>query len=159
MEHPDWEKTIHDPCLLTDAADKIDAAIRQIVPDAGAIVITGYSGAIVGAVVSALSNLPIIVIRKIDEKRHSQYSVQGMDFNGKYVIVDDLIDSGESIKRMISGMNNCGYSPEKCGGIFLYSFALFFQSIDLEFNKVTTDWKFNYGDVAIPVIPVNGVEY
>ena len=120
MEHPGYQKKIHDPILLLEYADKIERAIKKYCPDASAIVIRGYSGAVMGGIVSALSELPLIIVRKEEESAHSWCRVQGVDFDHKYVIIDDLIDSGNTIDQIVNKMTINGYNMSYCAGIFLY---------------------------------------
>lgn len=84
--------------LIEDAAKKIkkDKAIT-------AIAVSGISGCTIGTLVSFLSKKPLIVVRK-GEKRNSSFDVESVlekEQKGSYIVVDDLISSGNTMRRIV----------------------------------------------------------
>jgi adenine/guanine phosphoribosyltransferase-like PRPP-binding protein len=91
---------------------------------------TGISGAIVLAPVSIELNIPYGIIRKkIDRKTlvrhggtHSNTNIETCIKTEKinqYVIIDDTIDSGDTVNRIVELMDG-EYEHSKCIGIILY---------------------------------------
>lgn len=118
--HSGYQEPLHNPSKLMAAARWLQEAIAEHAPTAQAIAARGMSGALIGGVVSALSDLPLLIIRKTDDKHHGYHHVQGPDgFTGPYVIVDDFIESGETVKEILAAVYNAGGGA--CLGIFLYN--------------------------------------
>jgi adenine/guanine phosphoribosyltransferase-like PRPP-binding protein len=87
------------------------------------IVCTGLSGVIFASPLSIMMNKQLIVIRKESDTKHASFN--GIEKNchadkiGKYVIVDDLIDSGRTIKRIKEIMAGC-FENATHVGTYLY---------------------------------------
>jgi adenine/guanine phosphoribosyltransferase-like PRPP-binding protein len=116
--HYGYQEPLHNPTLLLDTAVRIADAIRAHVPASTSyIAVSGMSGAVVGAVVSTLLNMSLIIIRKNGEQRHSEYVRQGPHdaAHKTYIIIDDLIDSGKTVDYILN-INE----EHMCAGIFLY---------------------------------------
>ncbi len=123
--HYSHQDELHNPRLLLDAADKLCKQIATHAPAARFVVVRGISGAAMGGLVSALSGLVLVIVRKPDDNAHSKISVQTVSLfgstidDGHYVIVDDLIDSGATIDAIVKVLR--GESAKTvCDGIFLY---------------------------------------
>ena len=60
----------------------------------------------------------LILVRQ-NKGSHSDYLVEGPK-DGRYVIIDDLVDTGRTVKRIVHGIHNrlCQYS--QCVGMVLY---------------------------------------
>ena len=86
------------------------------------ILVSGASGLLVGPIVSHLLEKPIGIIRKTQdgEPRHSWRVYEGIEYYGKYVIVDDLVDSGETLKRIVDVSESRNPSA-KCAGLIMYN--------------------------------------
>lgn len=156
MDHPEYAKKLHDPCLLADYADRIADAIKTYSPTAKAIAIRGYSGAIMGGVISVFTEIPLIIIRKDHEECHSDYFVQGENFGGDYVIVDDLISSGKTIDEICWKIDNDAIyqqiEPRKCVGIFLYEHGKY-SCYNEHFVRECLNWNYT-GKITWREIPV-----
>jgi len=89
-----------------------------------AIAFTGTSGAAMAYPLSYLLNIPLICIRKDEERSHYRKDgygeVEGIKNPANYIIVDDMICSGETIDKITKKIKNM-YPKAKCLGIFLYS--------------------------------------
>jgi adenine/guanine phosphoribosyltransferase-like PRPP-binding protein len=102
--------------------------IKGVAIETKAIVFTGMSGAALAYPVSYLTGIPLICVRKAGIKTHSTHWVESGSavrdalFEGKpisYIILDDLIDSGASVKRIQRYMRK--ETPMKCQGIVVYN--------------------------------------
>lgn len=94
------------------AVDQVAAFMQQFPPEVG-IAMTGLSGILVGAIVAHETGRPFVVIRKQGEQSHGK-EVEGYVFK-EYVIVDDFIDTGSSMERIMNAL-----SDRKCLAIFVY---------------------------------------
>lgn len=64
-------------------------------------VVTGISGVSMGAIMSRLLNKKLMVVRKDeDDDNHSWYNIENYTNGGKYIFLDDLIASGNTLKRV-----------------------------------------------------------
>jgi adenine/guanine phosphoribosyltransferase-like PRPP-binding protein len=84
-----------------------------------AIAVQGNSGVSVGAVLAFLLNKNLIIVRKANDGSHSSLQVEGDNSVGTYIIVDDLVASGNTYARirskMVSNFPNVVFK-----GLFLY---------------------------------------
>lgn len=90
------------------------------------IVCSGSSGQAVAWPVSYKLGIPVCIVRKPDEKSHAGL-ISGAGRLCSYIIVDDLIDSGSTIRRIIGAIGEraasqgCEVGAEpKVAAIFLY---------------------------------------
>ncbi len=88
----------------------------------GALAVSGSSGLILAGAVSAVLQVPLIMVRREHEQSHGDkvQGVTGMD----YVIVDDLISSGATATRIINSIQhqNEQYGEKaQCVGVYLYT--------------------------------------
>jgi hypothetical protein len=90
---------------LSQFADKFDA-----------ICVSGNSGCLSGIPVAFLMNKDIIIIRKPDVNSHTTGTIFEGKTNQRYIILDDQISSGATVRRMIEGaaLGNC-----TCVGMYM----------------------------------------
>lgn len=101
-----------------------------------AIAVRGMSGAVIGGALSLQTSLPLIIIRKESDQRHSGYSVEFDKPFSHYAIVDDLIYSGSTIAAIIAGAGRAAqeefkyaspkerpevFTPPSANHIYLYA--------------------------------------
>lgn len=91
--------------------------LRKIASEFDTIVCCGVSGLMVVPQIAELLNKHILIVRK-DEKRYSEFRTEGVA-PFKYVVVDDLICSGDTIKHIKKTISE-EYSRAKCVGIYCY---------------------------------------
>jgi adenine/guanine phosphoribosyltransferase-like PRPP-binding protein len=94
--------------------------IKENFSNIDAIVVTGLSGLIIGSTVSMKTGKQLVVVRKPRDESHASTNVEGLTnlhYPFKYVILDDFIDSGKTLRRIVQQM---GKSP-KCLGYLLYN--------------------------------------
>ncbi|MEE8113878.1 MAG: hypothetical protein V3T23_05940 [Nitrososphaerales archaeon] len=93
----------------------------------GALAFRGTSGAALAYPLSAQLNIPLIYVRKLNETSHG-LSIEGTQRNiKKYVIIDDFMESGKTIKAILAAIDKKkDYFSEgkaECVGIILYTSA------------------------------------
>jgi orotate phosphoribosyltransferase len=89
------------------------------------IAVTGVSGLVFGTVLAHELKKNLCVVRKQDGS-HSHLKVEsGQSGQGRYIIVDDLIESGNTIRRINSEIQSSDGkdcpNPSVCVGIYLYN--------------------------------------
>lgn len=99
------------------AVKKIKAIRKRIPFDA--IAFTGTSGAGFGFPLSYLLNVPVIHVRK---KTNSHFTgpIEGTVSSRRYLIIDDMIESGNTINCIISTIKEELKGKARPVGIFLY---------------------------------------
>lgn len=81
-----------------------------------AIVVTGMSGAVIGAIVAERLNVSLVIVRKPTEKSHSYAPVTG-DFGKGWAFIDDFVDSGDTLRRVKDAV---GARSATCVGMAFY---------------------------------------
>ena len=92
--------------------------LRKIADSFDSIACCGVSGLMVVPQIAELLNKNIVIVRKPDEKRYSDFYVEGVS-PYRYIIVDDLICSGDTFKwiRQVVYEDN----PKAiCTGLYCY---------------------------------------
>ena len=105
--------------------------LRKIQDSFDSIACCGVSGLMVVPQISEILNKNIIVVRK-DEQRYSEFFIEGVA-PARYVVVDDLICSGNTLKHIIGSIHD-DTPRAKCIG------AYFYLDEECSFN-ITTDSK------------------
>ncbi len=78
----------------------------------------GTSGLIVVPQIAELLKKNIIIVRKKDESAYSEFKVEGTPARN-YIIIDDLICSGSTIKNILKNIKE--ETPRaKCKGVYCY---------------------------------------
>lgn len=85
-----------------------------------AIAFTGTSGAALAYTVSYKLGLPLICVRKSADGHHSMYKVEGCYSAKKYIIIDDFISGGYTVKKIIRSIKKELENAEPLA-VFLYN--------------------------------------
>lgn len=97
--------------------------IEEIFPykdlDFDTIAVRGNSGLLLGSILAYKWNKDIIIIRKTEEASHGT-GVEGWGINQNILIVDDFIESGNTVRTVCDKVLNHCDSPTIVG-IILYS--------------------------------------
>jgi adenine/guanine phosphoribosyltransferase-like PRPP-binding protein len=96
---------------------KAICSLRKIEQDFDSIACCGVSGLMVVPQICEILNKNIIIVRKF-EKRYSEFYVEGVS-PSRYVIVDDLICSGDTLKHIIGSISD-DTPRAKCIGAYFY---------------------------------------
>lgn len=119
IQSASWLKPILRPGGLKAEVDKAVEILNQC-PDFDAIAFTGLSGAVLASAVALRMDKLMYCVRKSGENRHSDYEVEGPLGKLRYVIIDDLIMSGATVRRIINQVRLHSDSMAKLVGIWLY---------------------------------------
>lgn len=85
-----------------------------------AIAFTGHSGSLIAPAVAYEMGKGLIVVKK--NLGHSSYRVEGAVFAAKYVILDDFISSGDTIRRIARTLRKNDYAKyAELVGIYEYA--------------------------------------
>lgn len=91
--------------------------LRKIADQFDSIACCGVSGLMVVGQIGELLNKNIIIVRK-DEKRYSEFRTEGVA-PFRYVVVDDLVCSGTTIKHIVNVIRD-EYPRARCVGAYMY---------------------------------------
>lgn len=92
--------------------------LRKIKDQFDSIVCCGISGLMVAPQVAELLDKHIIIVRKDHEKCYSEFTIEGVA-PSRYIILDDLICSGDTVRYIKSTISN-EYSKSICVGLYCY---------------------------------------
>ena len=107
---PDWRREV-----ITTAKEHL---ARQ---DFDAIAFMGLSGALIAPILAMEMNKTLICVRKSDEVRHSYNEVEGDSNARRYIIIDDFVTSGGTVRRIVAEISR--FAPRaKCIGVFQHRY-------------------------------------
>ena len=111
---------------LTNAMQNRDKHIRIAVNrlnklrrkglDFDAIAFTGLSGCLMGAAIADRLGVGMMAVRKPKESCHSTWTSERTPGCSTYIIIDDVVATGETIKHVMSEL-----CSDQCKGIYLYA--------------------------------------
>src|SRR4029077_1371255 len=112
-----------------------------------AIAVTGLSGWLIGPEIASAMDKEILAVRKGEHHSHGRYGVEGIARPDYYVIVDDLVDSGDTARRILEAVGGL-YPASTCIGV-------------LEVNALWGVWHISrrYGRWPLGVPRLNVDEY
>lgn len=109
---------LHDVTFLTMRPGTVNLAINFLTPHLSkfdSIVCTGVSGMLLAPIVAHLLNKNIVVVRKEPlAKAHAAGIIEsgtGIYGVGRYVMIDDIIESGDTLVRAVDTLQ---YEVDKC---------------------------------------------
>ncbi len=108
-----------------------------------AIAFAGMSGAAIAYPLSYILKKHLICVRKPDIHSHSWQSVEGVKNSKRYIIVDDCIDSGETVANIRRSITE--FSKTQLVGIYLHH----------EIEYLTAYWKTRIENMGIPIIQMS----
>lgn len=113
MIQSDYLQAVFDKKSLKNIVRKVSAEVRILKPDA--IVCRGVSGISAAFPVGLRCSVPVVVVRKPTDNSHSHYRVEGMKGFKTYVIIDDFILTGATMKAIADAVRN-----SLCLGVITY---------------------------------------
>lgn len=102
--------------IVQDSIDLLDH--RKVRFDT--VAVRGASGLLVGAPLAAATQSNVIIVRKDEERTHSDTKIENWGRNQQILLVDDFIESGNTIDQMYETIIEKCDSP-KIVGILLYA--------------------------------------
>ena len=97
---------------------KTFTALRKLNFDYDSIACSGVSGSLIVPQVAELLNKNIILVRKTLEKTYSEFLIEGVAPT-RYIIVDDLICSGNTVKHILRSIKE-EHPRAICMGVYTY---------------------------------------
>lgn len=121
---------------LKEAVDRLTVAIlnwraRNPLVDLTHIVVTGISGQSLAWPLSLAVGLPVMVVRRKGEDAHSGAIVGDGDL-GNYIIVDDLISTGYTIRHIVSTIYETFAQPGGKGDLIPIPKAIFLSQVSYD---------------------------
>jgi orotate phosphoribosyltransferase len=86
------------------------------------IAFTGMSGAVIAPVLAHILHKDLFIVRKDNDGSHSSASTEGPLSARRYVIVDDMISAGVTVRRIYKQVQHLNRG-HVCVGILLYENA------------------------------------
>lgn len=108
------------PTYAKETVDDVVKALQHEAPGFDSIAIRGVSGGLIGPAVAMALNKQILVIRK-GEENHSQALVEMRDYPRRYIIIDDLIDSGKTVWSIVDTIREVVGTEAMCLGAYFYA--------------------------------------
>jgi adenine/guanine phosphoribosyltransferase-like PRPP-binding protein len=85
------------------------------------IVCTGISGQSIAWPVGYVTDIPVAVVRRKGEKQHHGYDVENFNRSRKFIILDDFVSSGDTIKHVLKTLSEDDRDTQLCVGVYCYS--------------------------------------
>lgn len=128
----DYLHKVFRPHDLRRTVNSLDLKIGRLHKKLGfdSIAFTGMSGSAVAYPLSFKSGVPLICVRK-GEKRHSVFRVEGNLSCKNYIIVDDTVSSGDTVRRIIKSIKD-NIPNAKCVGVVLYDYHITLKQIRVD---------------------------
>ncbi len=108
------------PTVYANKVNSLVRLIRKSNIKFKAVAFTGMSGSMIGPAVAARLKKDMVLIRKSGEDRHSTQEVEGRKDIKSYIIIDDRIATGDTVRSIMSGVSSFTKNQAKLMGIFLY---------------------------------------
>ncbi|NDB60499.1 phosphoribosyltransferase [bacterium] len=100
--------------IIIDAVCKL----RKIKDSFDSIACSGTSGLMVVPQIAELLDKHIVIVRKNDERSYSDFRIEGVS-PFRYIIIDDLICSGNTIRHIKRSIKE-EHSRSSCIGVYCY---------------------------------------
>jgi hypothetical protein len=125
---PQYSEDVWHPKKFKGLVHKLTRRLNRIIKEnrnIQALAACGHSGLPVASVLSYNLGLPLIGVRKNCDGTHDHNQVNGyLDVPG-YIIIDDLISSGQTVSNIMTSISaaavNVGTEGPVCYGIVLYN--------------------------------------
>jgi orotate phosphoribosyltransferase-like protein len=121
MAHTSYLHAAFDKRFRKNTIDYVCKKLEGIECDS--IAFCGMSGALIAPIIAYRTGKNIILVRKAKDDSHSCFSIEASSTRcKKYVIIDDLIATGSTIKHIIRKMSSHNtFEKSVCVGVILYN--------------------------------------
>lgn len=116
----DYLAPLFQPDLFTKKVNSMVRLIRSSNIKFKAIAFTGMSGSMIGPAIAARLKKDMILIRKGSDDCHTSKEVEGRKDIKSYIIIDDRIVTGNTVKSIVNGVSSFTKNQAKLMGVFLY---------------------------------------
>ena len=128
MNHANHLRYLFDVTRRNITIDLVLKEVEEKKYEFDAIAVRGTSGLLVGSIVAHLLGKEICIVRKNNEGSHSLFNVEGPEgIEPKFLIIDDCVDSGETIVHILAAIK-ASSEGAKCVGAIMYN-----RLVDKEF--------------------------
>ncbi len=102
--------------------DKFLKAAKEVLKacDFDAIAFRGMSGALVAPLLAHKLHKTLIMVRKENDSTHAMRLVEGDRAAERYLIVDDFMSSGNTVRMIAQCIHSWMNGEAKCAGVMLY---------------------------------------
>lgn len=117
----------------------LEESLADIWNEFDVILVSGLSGIIPGAIIANKYGKQLVVVRKDDDVTHG-VRTEGKDYfavGTPYILLDDMVASGRTLRRMLDKMVELGYDPPKY--LVLYRAWSVWTDITWDGHKVEFD--------------------
>lgn len=136
-----YHDLLFSPTSLKKVVDRISAEIVKLQNkhNFDAIVVTGISGTGMAFPVSYITGIPVVVVRKTTRNTHGKL-IEGPNISvKKYIILDDFVVTGDSVKRVKKQMDKLAKQSKEtceCVGVVTYTAKKkMTKAIDVSYKK------------------------
>ena len=123
---PDYSADFLTPTKLRRAVQKCVRIIRKRKLKFDAIAFRGLSGAVVAPMVALALKKTMIAVRKSNSHGIKVCGDLGAQ---SYLIIDDFISSGVTIRKIVTGIDRASLNEPACVGIVLYARCTSFRKV------------------------------
>lgn len=95
--------------------------LRKSAVEFDAIAFRGMSGALIAPPVADLLGKHLIMVRKPGDQRHSSRLVEGEDAITRYIIIDDFIRTGDTVRQVVKAVWENHTKDAECVGVLVYN--------------------------------------
>ena len=122
----DYSAEFLTPAKLRKAVQRCLRVIRKRKLKFDAIAFRGLSGAVVAPMVALALKKTLIAVRK---NRSHGIKVCGDLGAQSYLIIDDFISSGETVRKIVTGIERASIDEPTCVGAVLYAASRSFRKV------------------------------
>jgi hypothetical protein len=117
--HADYLDILRPEKMRTLVEQSVDALSRKEgAPEFDTVAFTGASGFLIAPQVALALGKQMIMVRK-EETDHSPYRVEGYAQSERYIMLDDFLATGSTLKRAITSIKGA-FPRARCVGFYLY---------------------------------------
>jgi len=110
--------------------DRVSRHINELNLCFDTVVFTGNSGSLIVPEIAIKLNKPFTLVRK-EKNSHSCLDIEGYWNFFKYLIIDDCVESGKTIERIVNIENKNMNFTSKLIGIYTYNQHIWPHSIEI----------------------------
>lgn len=114
-----WLRSMVDPAERRKVVELTRVRLCDL-PAFDAIAFTGLSGSVIAGAVALAMDKYLYCVRKSKENRHSDYVVEGPSTGLRYIILDDFISTGSTIRRIVEMVQAHTDNSAKCVGAYMW---------------------------------------
>ncbi len=117
-DHCSWLESVIQPHRVSFTVRRTLRAISGKHFDA--IAFRGMSGALIAPIIAYKKKKNLLLVRKPRDGGHSGRMVEGDRRSRRYIIIDDFISGGETVRTIVKRVKQ--FAPQaKCVGVYLYN--------------------------------------